>query len=290
MDDLSERIRASIENPKSDPWFPELTPDLTASAWDKLSDEIGLTLDSYGTARVLSRVAANPRDIVRSLETCRLNCGKAPSISIEALPLEVALRYHKAGITFYSSEDILNTPVLTCVDDALSIINRVPSLMRAVAALVRSFHVIKPKNLNNDVSFSEPEVPFSIFVSVPEERVENDALRVAEAIVHEAMHLQLTAIEKLIPLVNRTRDKYFSPWRMTYRPAQGILHALYVFGVIEEFLNQLTSRTNSANHVRQYADERRADIGSQINAIERFQYAPDLTSMGLCFVKNLLEV
>lgn len=290
MDDLSERIRASIENPKSDPWFPELTPDLTASAWDKLSDEIGLTPDSYGTARVLSRVAANPRDIVRSLETCRLNCGKAPSISIEALPLEVALRYHKAGITFYSSEDILNTPVLTCVDDALSIINRVPSLMRAVAALVRSFHVIKPKNLNNDVSFSEPEVPFSIFVSVPEERVENDALRVAEAIVHEAMHLQLTAIEKLIPLVNRTRDKYFSPWRMTYRPAQGILHALYVFGVIEEFLNQLTSRTNSANHVRQYADERRADIGSQINAIERFQYAPDLTSMGLCFVKNLLEV
>lgn len=290
MDDLSERIRASIENPKSDPWFPELTPELTASAWDKLSGEIGLTPDSYGTARVLSRVAAGPRDIVRSLETCQPNCGKAPSISIEALPPEVALRYHKASITFYSPEETLNTPVLTCLDDALNIINRVPSLLRAVAALVRSIHVIKPKDLNNDVSFSEPEVPFSIFVSVPEKRVENDALRVAEAIVHEAMHLQLTAIEKLVPLVNRTRDKYFSPWRMTYRPAQGILHALYVFGVIEEFLNQLTSRTNSANHVRQYADARRADIGSQINAIERFQYAPDLTSMGLCFVTNLLEV
>ena len=290
MDDLSERIRASLETSKSDPWFPELTPEVTASAWDKLGGEIGLTPDSYGTARVLFGVVAGPRDIVRCLETCRPNCGMAPSISMEALPLEVALRYKKAGITFYSSGDILNTPVLTCVDDALSIINRVPSLMRTVAALVRSFHVIKPKDLNNDVSFSEPEVPFSIFVSVPEERVENDALRVAEAIVHEAMHLQLTMIEELMPLVNRTRAKYFSPWRMTYRPAQGVLHALYVFGVINEFLSQLSSRTTSANHVRQYADVRRADIGSQINAIEGFQYAPDLTSVGLCFVENLLEV
>lgn len=288
MDDLSERIRASIENPKSDPWFPELTPELTASAWDKLSGEIGLTPDSYGTARVLSRAASGPRNLVRSLEPCRPNSGKSTSIWIEALPPKVALRYHKAGITFYSPKETLNTPVLTCLDDALNIINRVPSLMRAVAALVRSIHVIKPKDLNNDVSFSEPEVPFSIFVSVPEERVENDALRVAEAIVHEAMHLQLTLVERIMPLVDSTEGEYFSPWRREFRNARGLLHAVYVFRVIDGFLSELS--LSGCNSPASYVYRRRKRIAEEMNETRSFRACSELTPMGLGLTRSLLQM
>jgi len=288
MDDLAERIRASIENPKGDPWFPELTPELTASGWDKLSGKIGLTPDSYGTARVLSRVASGPRNIVRSLEPCRPNSGKSTTIWIEALPPEVALRYHKAGITFYSPEETLNTPVLTCLDDALSIINRVPSLMRAVAALVRSFHVIKPKDLNNDVSFSEPEVPFSIFVSAPESRIKNDALRVAEAIVHEAMHLQLTLIERIVPLTLPISTKYYSPWRREYRKAQGIVHALYVFRVIARVLELVRSARGCPADWREHLQKRCTDIGTQFCEIQPFQRCLELTPTGTALVHRLM--
>src|SRR5689334_11432412 len=49
MDDLAERIRASIEDPTVDPWFPELTADLAARAWQSLHREIGLSPGSYST-------------------------------------------------------------------------------------------------------------------------------------------------------------------------------------------------------------------------------------------------
>ena len=36
-----------------------------------------------------------------------------------------------------------------------------------------------------------------------------------------------------MPLVTPTERTYFSPWRNEYRTAQGVLHALYVFRVID---------------------------------------------------------
>ena len=82
MDDLAERIKASIENPSGELWFPELTADLTARAWDSLHREFGLTPDSYGTERVLSRNIFAPRKVITSLKTCPSNCATAPTISI----------------------------------------------------------------------------------------------------------------------------------------------------------------------------------------------------------------
>src|SRR5437016_747040 len=141
MDDLAERIKASIENPSGELWFPELTDDLTARAWESLHRDFGLTPDSYGTERVLSRCASAPRDIITSLNTPSSAGGSL--IAIEAVQPEWAA-YSKAGVSFHSPDEILNTTILDCIEDALAIVNQVPSLMRTVGDLVRSLHVIKP--------------------------------------------------------------------------------------------------------------------------------------------------
>ena len=60
--------------------------------------------------------------------------------------------------------------------------------------------------------------------------------RVAEALVHEAMHLQLSLLERRIELVesDRTKAVAFSPWRNSERDVQGVIHALYVFVIVRD--------------------------------------------------------
>ena len=288
MDDLAERIEASLANPNGDPWFPELTADLAARAWDSLHRDIGLAPESYGTERVLSRRISAPREVITSLKTCPSTCATPQAISIEALTEECAVKYQEQGISFYSPDEIVHTTVPSCVENALAIINQVPSLMRTVGTLVRSLHVIKPGDADYDVSFSEPQVPFSIFVSVPETRIANDALRVGEAIVHEAMHLQLTLIEQTVRLALRTSLRIFSPWRNEYRTVQGVLHALYVFRVVDQFLSGASILTSHPVKLA-YIQRRRDEIAQQMVKIRSFEQCSDLTETGARFAKNLIH-
>jgi HEXXH motif-containing protein len=287
MDDLVERIRAAIEDRNGDPWFPELTHDLAALEWDSLQRDVGLTPESYGTERVLSRSISAPRDIITSLKTSPSS--DAPTILVESAQQEWADSYRKTGVCFYPTDELLDTTILSCFHDALAIINQVPSLTATVASLVRSLHVIKPKDMDHDVSFSEPHVPFSIFISAPERRIANDALRVAEAIVHEAMHLQLTIIERMVPLAESGDSQYFSPWRGGNRTAGGVLHALYVFVVIDYFMARLRSQpletTESLNHIAR----RRKEILSQVLEVESFRGCSALTRSGELFVDDLFR-
>jgi hypothetical protein len=287
MDDLVARIKASIENRNGDPWFPELTADLTARAWESLHRDIGLTPDSYGTERVLYGCISAPRAIITSLSASPSAC--APTIAIEALTQECAVKYQQKGVSLYSPDEILITTVLACIEEAFAIINQVPSLMRTVVTLVRSLHVIKPEDENHDVSFSEPHIPFSIFVSVPETRIANDALRVAEAIVHETMHLQLTLLERHSRLVSSDAGQYFSPWRGEFRTASGIVHGLYVFAVIEAFLSDV--RLQSANEIQtiHYVVERCEQIRNQTAELQSFKQSQHLTDLGFIFVKRLTK-
>jgi len=283
MDDFAERAKASLENLSAELWFPELTPGLTARQWAKLGREIGLTPKNYGTARVMAKSISAPLEIVTSLNVRETNVG---AISIEVLPEEFAVHYKEVGVRFYSSEGTLNTTVLACLEDAVAMLSQVPSLMKTVFSLVRSLHVIEPKDTDHDVSFSEPHIPFSIFVSVFEERVPSDALRVAEAIVHEAMHLQLTLIERIVPLVALKGAKYYSPWRQEYRDAQGLLHGLYVFRVIAHFLSNLRA---SGSLDTDYTLIRAKSIFEDIKKTQSFSQCTELTPIGSVFVNRLLQ-
>lgn len=60
-----------------------------------------------------------------------------------------------------------------------------------------------------DVSHSTPVLPLSIFVSVPGADERHAELRLAESIIHEAMHLQLTFIESLSHSLSRPERQRF---------------------------------------------------------------------------------
>jgi hypothetical protein len=277
--ELAEKIRLSIEDSSIPLWFPKLTPHLAETGWQSLKNELGLNPSNYGTARVLTN------NIDTSISV--LPFGNIP-FSIELLPKDLTDKYTDSQIDFYNAEDLSELPVLDCLAEAVELIKLVPSLSESVFKLVKSVHLIKLNDDNYDVSFSEPHIPFSIFISVPKNRIKADSLRVAEAIVHEAMHLQLSLIEKVVPLISSNEQKFYSPWKDEYRDSTGILHALYVFKVIDFFYGHLELKQYHSPIDLDFIKNRRGEILQQINGLKEFTKNYNLTDCGLLLVKSIL--
>lgn len=277
--ELAEKIRLSIEDSSIPLWFPNLTPHLAETGWKLLKNELGLTPSNYGTAKIL----ANKIDTSVSV----FPFGETP-FSIELLPKDLTDKYSDSQIDFYNAEELTELPVLDCLAEAVELIKHVPSLSESVFTLVKSIHLIKLDDDAFDVSFSEPHLPFSIFISVPKNRIKADSLRVAEAIVHEAMHLQLSLIEKVVPLISSNEQKFYSPWKDEYRDSTGILHALYVFRVIESVYKQLKPNNEFSLFNLDFIEKRQREILLQINQIKEFLTIPVLTKLGFRIAKRLL--
>lgn len=209
---------------------------------------------------------------------------------IEALGQDTALAYEESGVKFYREDEIKGENLAARIVEAVNIIKGIPSLFKTVAELVRSVHLVDAGGDDYDVSFSDPHIPFTIFVSVQRVPGEAGVLRAVEAIVHEAMHLQLTLIERIVALTGPAGGTYFSPWRQEYRDARGLLHALYVFHVIDKFFEEIVAIGNARSPVGyEHIRSRRNEISRQMRAVKSFQGSPELTSLGADFVKNLLQ-
>lgn len=288
MRHLAERIKSCIENGDGDPWFPSLTSDLVDHAARAMERERELTLPNYGTARFLARNARGPRNIVKTVrpQTGDLGCVGIP---IEVLPQAVASGYEQKGARFYSEDEITAIPgILRCVQEALDVLSRVATVLPTVTTLVRALHLLKVEDDEFDVSFSEPALPFSAFVSVPGKRIPNDALRVAEAILHEAMHLQLTLLECVTPMVMVSSEecRYPSPWRRELRSASGILQGCYVFHVIRKFSSTVVSKEDTERG-EVYFRSRINEIEQQLSeARESVSGSGDLSTIGATLFDN----
>ncbi|MBR0553746.1 HEXXH motif domain-containing protein [Sphingomonadaceae bacterium LXI357] len=148
-----------------------------------------------------------------------------------------------------------------------------------VTHLVRAIHVIEAPGPGYDISHSEPSIPFSIFVSVPVgER--HGTLRLAESLLHEALHLQLTLLERHVPMVLDTAATGYSPWQQSQRPLSGLLHGLYVFAAIDQWLALLDAAPSTSSEDRIYLTRRRAEIAEEIADVATLADAPSLTPTG----------
>jgi HEXXH motif-containing protein len=290
MPDLVGRVTAALRDTSDSPWFPGLATELADRGWEDLYHDTGLTPSEYGTERVLARDRNAPRHIVSVIPAALICRDSAQGFQIELLGGDTARRYKESGVKFYSEDEINRERMTERVVEAVTILKSIPTLLTAVAELVRSIHLIDAGEDDYDVSFSEPHVPFSIFVSVPKASSIINALRLAEAIVHEAMHLQLTLIEQTLPLVIESGLQYLSPWRQEFRASSGMLHALYVFRVIDAFLLRLLDRESSVEDSFNYIRDRRNQIARQIYEIIPFRQCPDLTPLGTTFVSRLLDL
>ena len=306
--DLLDRIKAALADLHTTPWLPGLSATLVARAQESLRRNTGIEDADYGTARVLACMPKSPSGTTDVSSSARLGnvskrlaprlipasiplrpfeTGALPML-IEVLPDNVERTYRDMGLEFHTSDEVGHPAVLGCLRGAIDLLDYVPTLQVTVASLVRACHLVKPRNDDYDISYSDPQLPFSIFVSVPRRRRPENSLRVIESIVHEAMHLQLTLIERALPLVEDSESVHFSPWKNEHRPTRGLLHALYVFRVIDRFLHELHEHRSQLGRERSYIASRRNEISRQIREIGAFQDSPSLTPWGSAFAQRLI--
>jgi HEXXH motif-containing protein len=163
-----------------------------------------------------------------------------------------------------------------------------PRLETALQAAVGQIILLRARP-SFDISHSEPRWPQAIFITVPSRQTQVSALRSVENVVHEAMHLQLTVLERAIPLIADETSKMASPWRLEPRDFQGILHGVYVFRCVAEFF--ATSRLHEVLHYEgmRYVARRRAQIADELSGVDFDRLAFGLTRTGQDLLTALIN-
>ncbi len=289
MSNIQNLILSTIESPTSSVWLPTLTQQLVTDGWESIFQKYGIQEGNYSTEAMLHGRISNLITATECLSPTSQNINKPlRSINIYPVPEEIVEMYSYSGSKPYSIEILKDSTVLQCLQESLNILATIPTVYETISNLVNSLHIIQPEDDDFDISYSLPNIPFSIFVSVPSKRVKNDALRVAEAILHEAMHLQLTWIEQFVPMIIETDESYFSPWKNEPRHPRGVLHAIYVFCVIKQFFELLIKQNISTSSI-QFLNERCDVISNQLAEINDFKNCQHLTESGRILTNRLFN-
>ena len=288
ISETREYVRATLRHESEPLWFPQLVGPIGRVAWNRLSRQIGLTSKSYSTTRLVLRDPKAKHHIVRY---CGPKSGQGRDCMPGLIPVEVLTADVMQKITDHDvrllQPHLLQGSVAAGLDAAFSLLELVPTIGATIHELVKALHVIDSCDDDTDVSFSDPALPFSVFVSVPRRKSVTASWRIAEAILHESMHLHLTLVGQVLPLLHTQRNVYYSPWRREQRSAEGILQALYVFGVIRSFFTVLpTLRSSAANN---HVASRTKEIESQMRLAQAFRGCDELTADGEALVARLLD-
>lgn len=252
-------------------WFPGLAAELAADFVSRNQVKPSL-VEQYGTSRWL---AGNTRPPAPDGGDIRVG----PHVAkIEYLPSETAAGFE--GLHFADSRD---PQIRERIQAAADVLMHVPSMAESIGSVVKAIHPIQALR-DHDVSHSTPELPFSIFISMPEKDERDALLRVAESIIHESMHLQLTFVDSIEPLAVDDRASGYSPWKGEVRPVTGLLHGLYVFAVIHQALGILAG---VRGEWRQYCRKRSSAIEHEIALLS--EVPEGLSKMGIDLWRRCLE-
>ena len=275
-------LKACLEQ-SSPLWNVEITKRLVEEKWEELKSQNSWDPNNYSTAGILlgdASLAAERFAIPIDLDT--------ENIYIEMPSQEHLSSFYKEnGLELYTKEELDSLESINILSNAFTTISTVRPIFNCVTSLIRAIQILKSGEPDNDVSYSHPDIPFSIFVSICDKQTEETTLRIAESIIHEAMHLQLTLIENYIDLVKpNSVDNYYSPWRDEKRSARGVLHGLYVFRTIYEFFSELKKYSQS-DITRKYSQNRQQSIADNIEKVKEFSFCPDLTAHGATLAEQL---
>ncbi len=240
-----------------------------------------LTRETYSTAGCLSDSPYNNKVVLKTIPVASgalLICeGRSPEL------------------VHYCAEHDLR---LACDDDAdratslleaavLEVVQPNSFLWSAVSELSWRCHILLSHDDDYDVSFSDPAIPFSVFISAPVRDDRSSTLRIAENLIHETMHLQLTLFENLCPLVDTASPwSIYSPWKQQKRSSQGTLHGLYVFCIIRWMWRQLLQTARNSTDI-EFALRRILEIDEEVSAVRNLEDSPALTDAGRHFLRHL---
>ena len=266
-------------------WFDNLAPVVAEYRWSRFLAECGLDKFNYGTARALDGNPYAERNVIGHLQGPI--AGARHVIIVECLRSDITKRYRDLGLVFYSPDEILGSNLFHRLDRAIQMIASVPAAALAVSAVLSVVHILKPEAQEYDISYSEPTLPFSIFVGIDLKLQANPDIRLAESILHECMHLQLMLIEECTLLIAADNEHYLLPWRQALRPTRGVLHALYVFRVIQDFFSALLASVSLSEDEHIHVTRRLKDIEIEVGRLGDLSSSQDLTPAGRALVERL---
>jgi HEXXH motif-containing protein len=163
--------------------------------------------------------------------------------------------------------------------EAGSYIEQCPSLADTVSQHIGHLSLLRAEEAY-DISHSEPRWPDWAFVSVPQGSGAVSALRTADNIVHEAMHLQLTRLEQIEPLIADEGALLWSPWKEELRDLRGNLHAVYVFRCIAIFLQRLLDAGSVTRDGATWIAQRLTQMEEELAAVSTQELGAGLTTAG----------
>lgn len=265
---VREHVELCLRAPTEPLWWPGLA--------ERLMRESGMRSEGYSTSQWIASVPPSKVWQVTSKGAAELN------LSVELLAPLAAQKLASKGASF-ADEATIATEGLAGLERALSLLQQVLSLQATVGALAKSVHILEVSEPGYDVSYSDPLIPFSVFLNVSKGRFAD--LRTTEALVHEAMHLQLSLIERFVPIAKVDQGLHYSPWKDSQRPVSGLMHALYVFRVIDQWLALLPKTSQEA---ADYAEKRHKEIGEEVGQLDPASLVDHLTAEGQQFLSRLL--
>ena len=203
------------------------------------------------------------------------------AMSVELLPSSLAERWQSIGLRFATENDMSDMRFMETLAKSLDLIRLVRPLHGTVAGMCRSLHVLLASCRHLDISYSDPSLPFSIFVSCPPVTEENRVERLAENVIHEALHLQLSLVERVEPLIidGAEHELVFSPWKEGERTMRGLLHAVYVFGNLRCFWKRVAPNCPNSSI---FAENRIETINQEMSSVRHLLDSPLLTATGRC--------
>lgn len=268
---LSNRICSYLNDSKSEMWWPGLAEFIISN-----SEHHDYPAKNYSTASLISSKKAKPAVLIP--------ISTLSDAKLEFLCDSHAQLFAQQKVKQVSMDRFSNPETLERIESACALIDVAPTLTSAIDTLVKSIHIIDAEP-GYDVSFTDPGLAFSIFVSVPTDN-KNAELRLAESIIHEAMHLQLSALEKEITLVHDEKSKVYSPWKNMLRPISGIMHALYVFSCIKQWLEII--KDTPFGH--DYALTRIREIRKELDLLEYENCYGSLTDNGKVLFEKMINL
>ena len=271
-------------------WTADLPVTLRQIGVTDLLSPLGLDFESYGTARMMARDANEARRIIGKVDP---PVGvKGALVLLECLPLRSVDELDSVGLSLRKVDESTVPAEIDILRQAWHLTHVVwPELSYSVEHLVRCVHLLKPPSSEVDCSFSRPDLPFSVFLSIPDHGSHARIERVAEALVHETMHLQLSLLERRIRCVEAVRleSVTFSPWRNSERNVQGVLHGLYVFVIVQR-LWQLAVKRPPRGLDRRFAEARVRAVRDDVARAQLLLASPGLTQEGRQLVRQLLAL
>lgn len=160
---------------------------------------------------------------------------------------------------------------LKLLREALDIVEQFrPSLHREILQVSPYIFMIRDADLqrDSDLSFSDETLPGAIFIGLWSSGNWLSAYQIAESIIHEHLHQKLYLLQRKEELFLPQDVQIYSPWPKQYRSPVGVVHAVYVFVHVVEYLDWVLSLENNFKYAEEQYQKNMAYLDQCANEIE----------------------